>query len=279
MATQQRSALRYRPITGLLTQGVKPVIERRSREASGSAGVQSTRRSRASVQADVRAREDEEYEESYPHRSQPASRSARPAQRTPRADVRETRPGDDAFDEEADWEEENLSRTQAPRREPIPRASTPSRRPQAPAARTRRRRLLLWVVAVAILFVAILAYALIWHFHIQSAQDAVSSRFGNHAPTDTLILGDQVVLARNSGDEITVYFIPVHGGQGNKLVQPLPNSVWGTPALVTPTLSVKGQVLYLQLVGIPTFPNNWAQPEATYRLQNTAEGYQAVQVA
>jgi hypothetical protein len=139
--------------------------------------------------------------------------------------------------------------------------------------------LLLWVVAVAILLVAILSYALTWHFHIQGAQDAVSSRFGNHAPTDTLLVGDQVVLARNSGDEITVYFIPMNGGQGNKLVQPLPSSVWGTPALVTPTLSIKGQVLYLQLVGIPTFPSNWAQPEATYRLQNTAQGYQAVQVA
>ncbi len=278
MATP-RSAMRYRPITGLLTQRVKPVVERRSREASRSADAKSTRYSRVSIQADVQEPEGQEYEE-YPRRSRPASRPGRSAQRTPRADVRETRPGDDAFDEEAGWEEEeNLSRTRAPRREPISRASTPSRRPQASAARTRRRSLLLWVVAVAILLVAILSYALTWHFHIQGAQDAVSSRFGNHAPTDTLLVGDQVVLARNSGDEITVYFIPMNGGQGNKLVQPLPSSVWGTPALVTPTLSIKGQVLYLQLVGIPTFPSNWAQPEATYRLQNTAQGYQAVQVA
>ncbi len=277
MATQQRSALRYRPITGWLDPRKKPVVERRSREVPQHADVQSTRRSRASIQADIQEPEGQEYEECS-RRSRPVSRPAQTAQRTPRADVRETRPGDDDWDAEANWEEEKLPRTRAPRRD-RPHVSAASRRPQAPALRSRKRSWLLWVAAVAILIVAVLSYALAWHFHVQGAQDAVSSRFGTHAPVDTLVLGDQVVIARNSGDEITVYFIPVNGGQGNKLVQPLPSSEWGTPALVTPTLSVKGQVLYLQLVGIPTFPNHWAQPEATYRLQNTAEGYQAIQVA
>lgn len=268
MATEPRSALRYRPITGWLDPRNRPVVERRSRQVNTHADAQSTRRSRASL-ADVEESETRE-DEDNPRRSQPAIRSGRSIQRTPRADVRETRPGD--------CDEENLPRTRVPRRDPMPRVSALSRRPQAPTLRTRTRGWLLWVAALAILIVAFLGYAWAWHVHIQGAQDAVSSRFGTHAPADTLVQGDQVVIARNNGDAITVFFIPVHGGQGNTLVRPLSGREWGTPALVIPTLSFKGQVLYLQLVGVPTFPN-WAQPEATYRLQNTAEGYQAVQVA
>lgn len=274
MATESRSALRYRPLTGWLDPKKRPVVARRSRQVNTYADVQRTR-TKSAPMADVQEPETQEYED-HPRRFQPASRSGRPVQRTPRADVRETRPGD--FDEEDGWEEENLPRTRTPRRNPMLRVSAASRRPQAPTLRTHQRRWLLQVAVLAILTVAFLSYALAWHFHIQGAQDAVSSRFGGHAPVDTLVLGDQVVIARNNGEAMTVFFVPVNGGQGNTLVQPLSGSEWGTPALVIPTLSLKGQGLYLQLVGVPTFPN-WTQPEATYQLQNTAEGYQAIQVA
>jgi hypothetical protein len=267
---EPRSTLRYRPITGLLK--AKPVAERRSRSSS-----------RADVQ-------EQEYEESVPRRLQPARQSPQAARRTwskntdIQADVRDTRPGDDDVDElpeEDGWEEEErLPRTQAPRRAPISRAaSTASRRPRLLAQQPRKRGWLIWVGVLAILIPLLIGlYSLAWYFHSQGAQGTVSSRFGDHAPADTLVLGEQVVVARNSGGVITVYFVPADGGQGTKLVQALPQDKWGTPSLVIPSLSTKGSVLYLHLVGVPTYPN-WAQPEATFRLQNTANGsYQAVPV-
>lgn len=288
MATSEKSALRYRPITGWLDPKQKPVAERRSREAR-HADVQSTQRSRASAPVDVQEQDDQEWEdeERDTRPSRPVRKltqaNPRTLSRIPRVDVRETHPG--AFDEEADWdEEEPFPRTQAPRRDLVRAGAHIARQRSAMPVQVRqhtrikrpwpRLAVLLTLLGMA-LFVGI--YSAAWHVHVQGAQDTVSTRFGSHAPVDTLVLQDQVVFARNNGDAINVYFLPSNSGKGTTLVQTLSKSEWGTPSLVIPSLFLDKGVLYLKLVGVPTYPN-WAQPEATYRLQSTADGYQAVPV-
>lgn len=282
-----RSARRYKPITDLLPRKEEPIVKRRSREVSTSADIQVVQRSRRSPHADVMEQEEVqqemEYREARSHYSLPAHQSPRTTgSATYQGDARESLPGDAVFDDEENRERVRQdSYPQSPRRcrQQIPSAVL--RKPGIQASRRRKSGWRILAVILAILIALFIlgfgVYSFAWYCHAQSVQNTVSTRFASHAPVDTLVLAGQVVVARNDGDAISIYFVPANGGQGTRLVQALPQHEWGTPSLVIPSLFLKKGTLYLQLTGVPTFPN-WAQPEATYRLQSTAEGYQAIQM-
>ena len=214
------------------------------------------------------------------HRPRPASRPG-PIQADVQTDEHEAIHTDDLLDEDLTVfhplpERRKRSRPGNASAPPLHHDRRPVRTTEE--HRPSRRQ---WCGAVALVILIPLlifgVYSGAWYLHDQGVQGDISSHFGGHAPSDSLTLGRQVVFAHNEGTQITIYFIPSGSEQGTRLVEPL-ESTLGIPSKVIPTLSLVNGSLFLKLVGVPTYPQ-WTQPVALYKLQPTANGYQAVQVA
>lgn len=255
--TMTKSALRNRPVTGLLKERptTAPIKRRASRARRSPMAPDSMQQSdRADVLSEEETEELEPDELDDIHTDEMDEPDERP-RAIPTRRTRQIRPLPARVPERA---------TRLPR--------------QTVDATPRRRGISPWGWILAGIVLCWLLYTAIWGIEVGLTHLGNAWRFGGHAPTDSLVTsladGEQVsVTATNTGQQIVVLILQSDSHQVQALTESLSPLAWGKETgTIVPSLTTSQGKLFLHLRGDPPYQGWWAPLEQTFLITPVASG-------